>query len=368
MRVRRPLSASASTPKTGAAGRATGRWSATSASTPPSRTAATTPSTGASGRRRQGLPRTFAGPHSEKIGGLGALPYDEMRDYLRRIRAYLYTGTQPASYTLGLIEAMMTGVPVVSIGPDHMTWQRDLFEGHEIAIGRSDDPASSPVLRSSDLRIPTPATSRRHHAASAPSSCSASRRSARSGGSSSGEGARRLPPPRPLGKPRAAVHRPLRLGAAAADRHGLVRAGLLEPRAQVARRRDRPPVPRAVGLRRQRPRRAPVAPRHVAQPGPAARHARAGARAAARHRHQHPCPQPRGPGPLRRRGRRHLRPPDRQRPLRRAGHGRGPLGPRRLRARLGRHAPHTAQAARHLPPGVRGPRVRAAAARHETAD
>jgi hypothetical protein len=70
----------------------------------------------------QGLPRTFAGPHSEKIGGLGALPYDEMRDYLRRIRAYLYTGTQPASYTLGLIEAMMTGVPVVSIGPDHMTW------------------------------------------------------------------------------------------------------------------------------------------------------------------------------------------------------------------------------------------------------
>jgi glycosyltransferase involved in cell wall biosynthesis len=56
-----------------------------------------------------------------------------MRDYLRRIRAYLYTGTQPASYTLGLIEAMMTGVPVVSIGPDHMTWQRDLFEGHEIA-------------------------------------------------------------------------------------------------------------------------------------------------------------------------------------------------------------------------------------------
>jgi glycosyltransferase involved in cell wall biosynthesis len=65
-----------------------------------------------------------------------------MRDYLRRIRAYLYTGTQPASYTLGLIEAMMTGVPVVSIGPDHMTWQRDLFEGHELArTRRRPDPA-----------------------------------------------------------------------------------------------------------------------------------------------------------------------------------------------------------------------------------
>jgi hypothetical protein len=136
MRVRRPLSASASTPRTGAAGRATGRWSATSASTHPE----------PHGRddalnwrfweeATHGLPRTFAGPHSEKIGGLGALPYDEMRDYLRRIRAYLYTGTQPASYTLGLIEAMMTGVPVVSIGPSWMTWQRDLFEGHEIAEG-----------------------------------------------------------------------------------------------------------------------------------------------------------------------------------------------------------------------------------------
>jgi glycosyltransferase involved in cell wall biosynthesis len=87
-----------------------------------------------------GLPRTFAGPHSEKIGGLGALPYDEMRDYLRRIRAYLYTGTQPASYTLGLIEAMMTGVPVVSIGPSWMTWQRDLFEGHELVPQWSDRP------------------------------------------------------------------------------------------------------------------------------------------------------------------------------------------------------------------------------------
>jgi glycosyltransferase involved in cell wall biosynthesis len=56
-----------------------------------------------------------------------------MRDYLRAARCYLYTGTQPASYTLGLIEAMMTGVPVVSIGPSWMTWQRDLFEAHEIA-------------------------------------------------------------------------------------------------------------------------------------------------------------------------------------------------------------------------------------------
>lgn len=83
-------------------------------------------------RATAGLPVSFAGPNSERIGGLGALTYDEMRAYLRRIRAYLYTGTQPASYTLGLIEAMMTGCPVVSIGPGEMALP-PLFEGHEIA-------------------------------------------------------------------------------------------------------------------------------------------------------------------------------------------------------------------------------------------
>jgi hypothetical protein len=51
-------------------------------------------------------------------GGSGSLSYPEMLDYLRHIRAYLYTGTTPASYTLGLIEAMLSGVPVVSIMPE----------------------------------------------------------------------------------------------------------------------------------------------------------------------------------------------------------------------------------------------------------
>jgi hypothetical protein len=58
-------------------------------------------------------PVSFAGPNSEQVGGLGALTYDEMRRYLRRIRAYVATGTAPASYTLGLLEAMMTGTPTV---------------------------------------------------------------------------------------------------------------------------------------------------------------------------------------------------------------------------------------------------------------
>jgi hypothetical protein len=98
----------------------------------------------------QGLNRMPLGPGSEVIGGPGELTYDQMLRYLQVSRCYLYTGTQPASYTLGLIEAMMTGIPVVSIGPK---WHRifpygpELFEGHEIATGSDkgggDDPAVS---------------------------------------------------------------------------------------------------------------------------------------------------------------------------------------------------------------------------------
>jgi hypothetical protein len=91
----------------------------------------------------RGLDRTPLGPGSEVIGGPGSLTYDEMKAWLRNARVYLYTGTQPASYTLGLIEAMMTGIPVVSIGPSHMRvfpYGHLLFEGHELARHYYDDP------------------------------------------------------------------------------------------------------------------------------------------------------------------------------------------------------------------------------------
>jgi glycosyltransferase involved in cell wall biosynthesis len=105
-----------------------------------------------------GLPVHPAGPGSEVLrGGLGELDYDAMREYLRRGRAYVYTGTQPASYTLGLIEAMMTGIPVVSIGP---SWMRifpygpDLFEGHEITTSWLDDPGAARELLNFYLHYP----------------------------------------------------------------------------------------------------------------------------------------------------------------------------------------------------------------------
>ena len=82
----------------------------------------------------------------------GILPLAEMKARLRRARAYLYTGTRPASYTLGFIEAMMTGIPIVSIGPEAwgqgVHWLPDVFEAHELAWGSSEHPgAAGEMLR-----------------------------------------------------------------------------------------------------------------------------------------------------------------------------------------------------------------------------
>jgi hypothetical protein len=103
------------------------------------------------------LPVRPAGPGSEEIGGLGSLDYPAMLDYLRHIRVYLYTGTTPASYTLGLIEAMMSGVPVVSIGAE--AWGErfdgaDLFEGPEIVGNAWEATASAGRLLQDCLDAP----------------------------------------------------------------------------------------------------------------------------------------------------------------------------------------------------------------------
>jgi len=89
----------------------------------------------------EGLPAVALGEGTE----VGVLPYEEMKARLRRARAYLYTGTRPASYTLGFVEAMMTGVPIVSIGPlawaADIAWLPDVFEAHELAVASSDAPS-----------------------------------------------------------------------------------------------------------------------------------------------------------------------------------------------------------------------------------
>lgn len=67
----------------------------------------------------EGFNAHIYGPNNENSGALdgGKLTYNDMRQKMRDGRVYVYTGTQPASYTLGFIEAMMTGIPVVALGP-----------------------------------------------------------------------------------------------------------------------------------------------------------------------------------------------------------------------------------------------------------
>jgi len=71
----------------------------------------------------QGFDAKVYGPKNEDSGDLsgGFQTYEEMRQTMRDNRVYFYTGTQPASYVLNFIEAFMTGIPIVAIGPAHAT-------------------------------------------------------------------------------------------------------------------------------------------------------------------------------------------------------------------------------------------------------
>lgn len=67
------------------------------------------------------FPRHLFGPGNETIGdwATGKVPYSKLQEELRSNRAYFYTGTHPASYTLNFMEAWMTGIPIVAIGHKH---------------------------------------------------------------------------------------------------------------------------------------------------------------------------------------------------------------------------------------------------------
>lgn len=94
-----------------------------------------------------GLPRLVIGPGTDILEeGIGEVPVERMRAALRAARVYLYTGTQPASYTLGLIEALMTGTPVVCIGRRHFNlfdWGPAVFEAPDLVGGGHDLPGDA---------------------------------------------------------------------------------------------------------------------------------------------------------------------------------------------------------------------------------
>ena len=58
------------------------------------------------------------GVGNEDLGVLngGEVSYEKQKEIMRRCGVYVYGGTWPACYTLSIMEAMMTGCPVVAIG------------------------------------------------------------------------------------------------------------------------------------------------------------------------------------------------------------------------------------------------------------
>ncbi len=66
-----------------------------------------------------GLPWKAAGSENEPLKDhwIGEVDYETLRSELRKSRVYVYTGTYPAAYTLSFIEAWMTGIPIVALGP-----------------------------------------------------------------------------------------------------------------------------------------------------------------------------------------------------------------------------------------------------------
>lgn len=90
----------------------------------------------------EGLPMKIYGKDNENMGELfgGFLNYQEMKQKMRDSAVYFYTGTQPASYTLNFIEAMMTGIPMVCIGSkfaNSLDIAGDVYEIPDIIINGS---------------------------------------------------------------------------------------------------------------------------------------------------------------------------------------------------------------------------------------
>ncbi len=80
--------------------------------------------------------RRLYGMGNENSGLIGGvLDYESLKEVYRNNRVYFYSGTQPASYTLNFIEAMMTGIPIVALGPKHCNRdypEQETYEVHEI--------------------------------------------------------------------------------------------------------------------------------------------------------------------------------------------------------------------------------------------
>ena len=67
-----------------------------------------------------GFVRALFGPGNTQEPWMhGKQSFESLRREMCDNRVYFYTGTHPASYTLNFIEAWMSGMPIVAIGPWH---------------------------------------------------------------------------------------------------------------------------------------------------------------------------------------------------------------------------------------------------------
>jgi glycosyltransferase involved in cell wall biosynthesis len=93
--------------------------------------------------------RKVFGPGNEETKDFGGvLSYEDLKKAYRDYRAFFYTGTQPASYTLGFIEALMTGIPIVAIGPEfgNSIIKQNTYEVHKILENEKDGFSSDNIL------------------------------------------------------------------------------------------------------------------------------------------------------------------------------------------------------------------------------
>ncbi|MFF2290453.1 glycosyltransferase family protein [Peribacillus butanolivorans] len=98
----------------------------------------------------KGFPAKLFGPGNEgapESGGM--LSYEQMKQEMRENRAFFYTGTRITSYTLGFIEAFMTGIPIVSVSEiqgNYPFLQQRTFEVHEMIENGKEGFVSDSVL------------------------------------------------------------------------------------------------------------------------------------------------------------------------------------------------------------------------------
>ena len=80
--------------------------------------------------------RRLYGPGNENTGLIGGLlSYEDLKKEYRDNRVFLFTSTQPACYTLSFIEAWISGIPIVALGPKFCNRdypEQQTYEVHEL--------------------------------------------------------------------------------------------------------------------------------------------------------------------------------------------------------------------------------------------